>query len=68
MLKSSPPHSNTLIETASIMVDQIDGHCGLAKSHKISDDKYVDGALKLNEKHFEIRKPLILNSPYTRQL
>lgn len=50
------------------MVDQIDGHCGLAKSHKISDDKYVDGALKLNEKHFEIRKPLILNSPYTRQL
>ena len=57
-----------LIETASIIADQIDGHCGLTKSHKISDHKYVDSALKLNEKHFEIRKPLILNSPYTRQL
>ena len=60
-----PPRSNTLIETASKIVDQIDGHCGLTKSQKISNHKYVDSALKLNGKHFEIRKPLILNSPYS---
>ena len=60
-----PPRSNTLIETARKIVDQIDGHCGLTKSQKISNHKYVDSALKLNGKHFEIRKPLILNSPYS---